>query len=175
MESDASRWGWGARCGSVSTGGRWSPEELELHINCLELLAGSFPIRSLSPEASNCCILLRMDNVSAVRYVNKLGGTKSRLLAEIAKDFWHFCLSQRISVVAEYLPGRKNRVADWHSRHRRDSSDWRLHPKVFRRLQRLWGPCLVDLFASRLNRQLLPFFSWRSDPQAAATDAFLQD
>ncbi|KAJ1104622.1 hypothetical protein NDU88_002032 [Pleurodeles waltl] len=77
----ASRWGWGAHCGSIVIGGRWSRAELALHINCLELLVGPFAIRSLSPERSNCCILLRMDNISAVRYVNRLGGTRSRLLA----------------------------------------------------------------------------------------------
>ncbi|KAJ1193102.1 hypothetical protein NDU88_002407 [Pleurodeles waltl] len=84
-QSDASCWG--ARCSSVVTGGRWSREELALHINCLEFLVGSIRICSLSLEKSNCCILLQKDNLSAVRYVNRLGGTRSRLLVEIAKDF----------------------------------------------------------------------------------------
>ena len=105
----------------LSTGGRWSKEELKMHINCLELLAGS--VKTLSPLKANCCILLKMDNVSAVRYINKLGGTRSRLLAEIAKDFWHFCLQRRILLVAEYLPGTQNLVADWNSRFLIDASD----------------------------------------------------
>lgn len=174
-ESDASRWGWGAQCGPLSTGGRWSLEELHLHINCLELLAGSSAICCLSPQKTDCCILLRMDNISAVRYVNKLGGTKSRMLAEIAKDFWHFCLQNRISVVAEYLPGQNNEIADWHSRHLQDFSDWMLLPQVFQSLTHLWGPCQIDLFASHLSRQVPQFFSWRPDPEALATDAFLQE
>ena len=33
----------------------------------------------------------------------------------------------------------------------------------------------VDLFASRLIRKLPHFYSWRLDPDAEATDAFLQD
>ncbi|KAJ1124232.1 hypothetical protein NDU88_002693, partial [Pleurodeles waltl] len=33
----------------------------------------------------------------------------------------------------------------------------------------------VDLFPSRLNSHLPKFYSWRPDPQALATDAFLQD
>lgn len=45
IESDASRAGWGARCGDFSTGGVWSLDERALHINCLELLAGSFAMR----------------------------------------------------------------------------------------------------------------------------------
>ena len=37
------------------------------------------------------------------------------------------------------------------------------------------GPLEVDLFASRLTKQLPRFFSWRPDPEAEATDAFMQD
>ncbi|XP_028411552.1 uncharacterized protein LOC114534197 [Dendronephthya gigantea] len=44
IETDASRKGWGAYCEGVSTGGPWCSEEKRLHINCLELLAGSFAI-----------------------------------------------------------------------------------------------------------------------------------
>ncbi|XP_056380443.1 uncharacterized protein LOC130275879 [Hyla sarda] len=95
IESDASLTGWGARCGSSSTGGKWSPEETMLHINCLELLAGFFALKSFAKTRSNCCILLRMDNISAVQYINKLGGTKSLPLANIAKDFLALLSSQR--------------------------------------------------------------------------------
>ncbi|KAM8977409.1 uncharacterized protein RCH25_044212 [Pelodytes ibericus] len=46
LESDASLLGWGATCGTLTTGGLWTPEERGLHINCLELIAGSFAVRS---------------------------------------------------------------------------------------------------------------------------------
>ncbi|KAM4747505.1 uncharacterized protein WCC33_005072 [Rhinophrynus dorsalis] len=174
IESDASLLGWGARMGAFSTGGKWSPAEASLHINCLELLAGSFALRSLVKDRVRCCILLRMDNVSAVQYINRLGGTRSKPLADLAKDFWHFCLDRDISVVAEHLPGLSNVVADWNSRYLSDRSDWMLHSEVFARLFSLWGPFHIDLFASRLNRRLPQFFSWRPDPEALATDAFLQ-
>uniref|UniRef100_A0A1X7THM9 Uncharacterized protein n=1 Tax=Amphimedon queenslandica TaxID=400682 RepID=A0A1X7THM9_AMPQE len=37
-------------------------------------------------------------------------------------------------------------------------------------------PCLeINLFATRLSHQLPRFYSWRPDPLAEATDAFLQD
>ena len=38
-----------------------------------------------------------------------------------------------------------------------------------------YGPLEVDLFASRLTSQCHRYFSWRPDPSAEATDAFLQD
>ena len=36
------------------------------------------------------------------------------------------------------------------------------------------GPLEVDLFASRLTRQLPRFYSWRPDSEAEAMDAFMQ-
>jgi len=36
-------------------------------------------------------------------------------------------------------------------------------------------PLKVDLFASYLTKQLPLFYSWRADPEAIATDAFMQD
>ena len=36
-------------------------------------------------------------------------------------------------------------------------------------------PIKVDMFASRLTTQCPAYFSWRPDPYAVATDAFLQD
>ncbi|XP_044130754.1 uncharacterized protein LOC122943828 [Bufo gargarizans] len=174
IESDASLHGWGAHCSGVSTGGPWSPEESHLHINALELLAGSFAIRSFANGVVSSAIRLRMDNISAVRYVNCMGGTRSVVLTHLAKDFWEFCLDRNISVVAEYLPGLHNTLADWSSRYISDSSDWKLDETVFSAISSLWGPFAVDLFASRLNTQLPRFFSWRPDPLAEAVDALLQ-
>ncbi|KAM4723097.1 uncharacterized protein WCC33_009317 [Rhinophrynus dorsalis] len=61
IESDASLLGWGAHSDDLSTGGKWSPQEASLHINCLELLAGSFALKSLAKGHVNCCVLLKMD------------------------------------------------------------------------------------------------------------------
>ena len=52
--------------------------------------------------------------------------------------------------------------------------DWNLNPAWFRKIDQLWGPVEVDLFATRITRQCPVFYSWRPDPYAA-TDAFLQD
>ena len=46
---------------------------------------------------------------------------------------------------------------------------------MFRTLTQIRGPCAKDLFADRLNAQLRPFFSWKPDPTAIATDALEQD
>ena len=57
----------------------------------------------------------------------------------------------------------------------KDRLDWSLDHSIFQRINRLYGPLEVDLFASRLTNQCRRYFSWRPDPFAEATDAFLQD
>ena len=66
-------------------------------------------------------------------------------------------------------------TADRESRSMRDRSDWKLDSQTFAKINRLYGPLEVDLFASRLTYQCHRYFSWRPDPFAEAIDAFLQD
>ena len=68
-----------------------------------------------------------------------------------------------------------NTVADRESRCMRDRSDWKLDTNIFDRINQMFGPLEVVLFASRLTHQCRRYFSWRPDPFAEATDAFLQD
>ncbi len=118
---------------------------------------------------------LRMDNTSAVAYVNRLGGTFSLVLSDLALTLWEWALSQGFFLSAEHLSGRLNIEADWQSRHFHDSSNWKLCLEVFRALMLIRVPCAKDLFADRLNAQLPQFFSWRPDPMALASDALQQD
>ena len=85
IETDASRQGWGAYCQGMSTGGRYLPEETLYHINCLELLAGWLAIMSFTKNKAKAQLLLLMDNISAVTYINKMGGTHSPSLSYLAK------------------------------------------------------------------------------------------
>ena len=175
IESDASTHGWGATCAGVRTGGPWSPEESQWHINCLEALAAFHAVKCFVRDTRSVTVLLRLDNISAVSYVNKLGGTVSLRLSGIVKDLWLWCMNRDITLTAEHLPGVMNTVADEESRVMKDRSDWMLNPQIFHHIQVRWGPLEVDLFASRLSTQLKRFFSWRPDPEAEALDAFNQD
>ena len=76
---------------------------------------------------------------------------------------------------AQHLPGVMNLTADAESRVMRDRSDWKLDQQVFLRINNVYGPLEVDLFASRLTNQCCRFFSWQPDPLAEATDAFCQN
>ena len=174
MDSDASLMGWGAVCKNQRTGGPWSQSESQMHINCLELLATTLAVQTFLKHKTRLSVLLRLDNTSAVAYINNLGGTISPELVDLAKTLWMWCLERNIHITAQHLPGAQNRIADVESRTMVDRSDWKLNPILFKRIVNLFGPIEVDIFASRLTAQCPLYFSWRPDPYAAESDAFLQ-
>lgn len=50
-----------------------------------------------------------------------------------------------------------------------------LRSDIFKTIVEKLGSSHIDLFASRLNRQVSCYVSWRPDPEAAYTDAFSVD
>ena len=183
IKTDASLTGWGAVCLEDAIGGPWTKEEKSLHINCLELLGATFAVQAFAKDKQNIVIQLHIDNATLVAYINHMGGTKSPQLmggtkspqlCALAKTLWDWCIQRGIFLVASHIAGVDNVEADFLSRSVVDRHDWQLNPAVFQKLNTLWGPLEVDLFASRITRQLDRFFSWRPDPLAEAVDAFRQ-
>jgi hypothetical protein len=103
--------------------GPWCSGEKRLHINCLELLAGSFAIKTFTKTKACAHVKLMMDNAAAVAYINKMGGTHSHALANLAIALWEWCLENQFTVSAQHLPGILNVRADRESRVLTDSSD----------------------------------------------------
>ena len=128
IETDASLLGWGASAQGESTGGLWSTQERQSHINVLELQGGAFALRSLVRE-SHLHIRLMMDNTTAISYINHMGGTRSKSLAQHAVELWQWCLDRGLTVSAEHLAPRSEQR---HSRQGHSSSEWKLNPAVFR-------------------------------------------
>lgn len=172
IETDASTIGWGAMCQGHRTGGPWSKTEATMHINCLELLAATLATKTFAKERHDIVICLKMDNTSALTYINKFGGTVSPELNRLTKELWTWCLKKRITLRATHLAGVLNVTADEESRVMKDRTDWKLCPKIFQKINARFGPLEVDLFASRLTNQLPQYVSWRPDPAAMETDAF---
>ena len=165
---------WGAYSSISSVGGHWSPAEPDLHINALELKAAFLALESLASHLRDCHILLLLDNITAISFINHKGGTRSHTLSDLALDMWTWCLQRGITVHAEHLPGSCNIETDRISRRLFDSSNWRLDHSVFQKLVSLWGPFDIDLFAARHNSQLPQYFSYMLNPEALAMDALAQ-
>ena len=48
-----------------------------MHINCLELLAATLAVKTFVKNLTQVSVLLRIDNTTAVAYINNMGGTVS--------------------------------------------------------------------------------------------------
>ena len=123
IESDASTQGWGASSQGISTGGPWSLQEKKWHINCRELLAVTLALKTFVKSRRGMSVLLKIDNMTAVAYINNQGGTVSKELVSLTRDLWLWCLERNIHIQAQYLLGIMNDVADRQSRSMKDRSD----------------------------------------------------
>ena len=176
LRSDASGKGWGATDMTTLTGGRWNVSELkfaaENKINYLELLAAGMGLKCFCKNMRNLHVLLRIDNTTAVAYLNNMGGIKSQDCNLAAKQIWEWCKERNIWLTAAHLPGKHNTEADIMSRTFTDRTEWMLNRRVFEEITLQFGEPEIDLFASRLNKQLARYVSWLPDPEAEAIDAF---
>ena len=163
-----SKAGWGAVTKDTKTVGRWTPVESELNINALELKSVQFGLKSLCK--SRIPIRLRIDNLTAVTYINNMGGTKFRICNLIANEIWTWSIDRNIWLSAEDLPGSKNVLADEQSRVFDDTTEWMINKCVFLELVKIFGspavvaslrydeirvmPCFPIIYSAPLHRPL---------------------
>ncbi|XP_045112508.1 uncharacterized protein LOC123505355 [Portunus trituberculatus] len=170
--TDASNTGWGGQFHHMTAGGSWSSKEKLLHINALELKAILFTLQAFAGELCGKNVKVFCDNTTAVNYVNEMGGTKSLMCNYLATLIWDWCVKNQAWVICSHIPGSANIVADCASRTFNDRHEWQLDVDVFRRISLVFGAPSIDLFASRLNKQVATFCSWKLDPEATFFDAF---
>jgi len=113
----------------------WLTTEALNHINYQELLAAQLAVQCFVKQESNISIQLRLDNITAVTYIKKMGGTHSQSLCYLAIRLWEWSLERNIFLSAEDLLGKENTIADEESRTVRDRCDWMLNPGVFNLIQ----------------------------------------
>lgn len=169
--TDASGTGWGAVCGDRRVHGRWKPSEKSNHINYLELLAVFLGLKSFINNETNCSILLRVDNTTAISYVNRMGGIQFQHLSDLSRSIWQWCETRNLWLFASYV-NSKNNIADFDSRIVNPDTEWELSDKAFKTVVLHFGMPQIDLFASRCNAKCDRFISWKPDPDAVAVDAF---
>ena len=58
-------------------------------------------------------IHIQVDNMTALSYLLKMGGTKNPDLMQISKEIWEILFGQGITITAKNLPGNLNCEADW--------------------------------------------------------------
>ena len=90
---------------------------------------------------------------------------------DIAVDIWEICIGLGVHISAAHIPGIHNVLADEASRCFADASEWMLSASVFTFLTGVYDTPDIDLFASRLNKQLPVYASWKPDPESTHIDA----
>ena len=166
--SDASDVGFGGLSASldgVTAGGMFTAEDLGQSSTFRELKAIYYVSLPCAERLKRRRVKVFTDNQGAARIVS-VGSSKVRLQS-VAMSIFDFCLSNGISLEAQWIPRSQNEKADLLSRFV-DKDDWRINPSVFRLLDAKWGPHTVDRFATYYNAQLLWFNSKFAPPGAVA-------
>ena len=63
-------------------------------------------------DQGNNVICLKIDNSTAVAYLNNKGGTHSHQLLHLTLEIWKWCKTKRLYLLAQHVPGNNNVVAD---------------------------------------------------------------
>lgn len=170
--TDASLLGWGASCTNETAHGFWNNHERKMNINILELKAALFGLKCFAKDPTNCDILLRIDNTTAISYINRMGGIKFENLNFLAKSIWTWCEKRNIWIYASYISSKENTVADHESRRLETEIEYSLSHKAFKQICSTFGNPEIDIFASRINAKCAKYISWKPDPGSITVDAF---
>lgn len=170
--SDSSLTGWGICCQNMKSHGFWSTTEKEQHINFLELQAAFFGLKCFAKDLYGCNVLLRIDNTTAIAYINRMGGVQYPNLNSLSRNIWQWCEKRNLFIHASYISSKDNLDADTESRQLRFETEWELNDSYFNNIVANFGVPEIDLFASRINTKCTKFISWRKDPDAFGVDAF---
>ncbi|XP_045202243.2 uncharacterized protein LOC123555716 [Mercenaria mercenaria] len=171
MTCDSSKTGWGGYVNNQVVQGNWSENMSSQHINFLELEAVYRTMSHFLPVLQNKQVLVRSDNITAVQYLNKQGGTHSVKLCNLAQNIWSMALRHNMKLKSAHISGHMNVLADFLSRHKIQSTEWSLNKTVVKSLFQMWSEPTIDLFATAENRQCPVFCSWINHPKALAQDA----
>lgn len=170
--SDASLSGWGVYSDDFESHGFWKDNEKNLHINILEMKAAFFALQICAKDLFRCEVLLRIDNVTAISCINRMGSIQFPHLNEISRNIWQWCESRGLIVFASYINTKDNYKADSLSRIKFIDTEWELCDTAFEKIVENFGEPEIDLFASRCNAKCFKYISWKNDPGAWAVDAF---
>ena len=170
--TDASDSGWGATDNTKEIFGFWNEHELGLHINYKELLAVKYALEGIANELKDCNLLLRVDNTTAIAYINKMGGVRFKKFNSLARSIWQWEEKRNIYLRASYIQSKENKDADRLSRMLNTDAEWELGSQFYDKIVRKFGFPDIDIFATKNNKKCEKYFSWMPDAEASAIDAF---
>ena len=112
LYTDASDSGWGTSLGSDHLSSWWSRDVSLFSINHRELLAVFLAIRGFLHLLRGKTVSLFTDNMSALSYLRKEGGTRSSTLNSMAQAILRLCEDSSVHLLPQFVTGRLNVLAD---------------------------------------------------------------
>ncbi len=157
---------WGVLCEGKPTFGHWSKAEKRLYINCLEMIAVCQAFQFFLSDLKGHHVLIHLDSMSVVSYINHQGGLSSKRLCLLAKRLLEWAQLHLCSLRAAHIPGKFNQGADELSRSNVPSEEWTFHPQMVQIIWDIFGEAEVDLFASGDGSHCLTYYSKVEDALA---------
>ena len=127
----------------------WTEQEKRKHINWLELRAARYALLELASPGD--VVQLHIDNIMAITFIRKMGGTHSLSLCKESHLLWREAIRRNITILPpQWLSTTNNTGADFLSRHRLQRWDFKLISSEFRRIcHRLQVWPTLDTFESK--------------------------
>ena len=92
--------------------------------------------------------------------INKKGSSKIGLNF-LTRRIWLWAIGKGNTLTASHIIWVETIIADKEFRDMKQGvTEWKLNPRLFDKSAKQLGPFQVDLFVSRLNFQMLPYFSF---------------
>ena len=113
-----------------------------------------------------------MDNTTALHYSENMGGVRSEQCNEITVDIWNWCSARKVWLSAVFIKGVDNVEADYFSRNFDERTEWALSREILKQIAVLWCRPSIDLFTTRLNRQMYRSVLWKSHQEATFVNTF---
>ena len=129
------------------------------------MAATFYALKIYTRDVSNCHIQLKVDNTSSLAWINKKTAPNEAIFL-IVKEFWDYCMGKNLGVSVSYINTSKNVVVFKESRTLRNSLEWSLQTPIFEKIRLVYGPVIIDLFASRINAKFGRFYSDNPDAEA---------
>ena len=174
LHCDSSDFGWGAVLNDTKEArGFCYSEDRASHITFKELKAVRRAVESFLPHIIGRRVLLHEDNQAVCAVLTHLTTRSPTAMMTELRKLWYLLDIHDIQLRPRYIQSAANVWADRLSREL-DNSDMQLNPRVFRKLDKLYGPHTIDRFATMENRLLERYNSCWLDPKTEAVDALRQ-
>ena len=171
ITTDASKLMYGDHLDNQFVQGRWNIQQQNWHINLLEMEAIFLTMTHFLPQINQKSVLIKLENMTCVQYINRQGGTRSSKLCMKTWKIWNLAIQNQMILKAVHICGRDNVLADQLSRQKVLATEWSLKKEKVQNIFVIWGHPLMDLFASERNHQTEVFCTWFPSHRAFATDA----